>query len=100
MSNGVSNQATKHGRNTVGAVVDLEAERLLLGCIPHGHDQHESRVDGSFDETEHEAVRGDTSEVRACRGSHQDNSPRDASKTEELAHGQSLHSQSSRKLGD
>lgn len=35
MSDCVADQATEHGRDAVGAVVDLETERLFGGGVPH-----------------------------------------------------------------
>jgi hypothetical protein len=66
----VANESTEHGGDSVGAVVDLQAQRLLLGRVPHRHDQDESGVNCGFDETQHEAVGSNSGKVRARRCCH------------------------------
>lgn len=64
----VTDQTAEHGSDAVGAVVDLETERLLGGGVPHAHDEYESGVYGRFEGAEEEAVGGYAGEGGACWG--------------------------------
>ena len=96
----VTKKSAEHRGDSVGAVVNIQTQRLLLGRVPHRHDQDESGVDCGFDETQHEAVRSDSGKVRARRGCHQNDTPGDSSETEEFSDRQSLHQPSGRELSD
>ena len=100
MADSVADQTSKHGSNTVCAVIDLETKWLFGRGIPHAHDEYESGIDGSLDKTQHESIGGDPSKVCARRRCHQNDSPDECSIAEKLANGKSLHEISSRVLSD
>lgn len=91
MSDSVAYQSSKHGCQPVGAVVYLETERLFGGRVPHGHEEDEAWVDGSFEGAQEKAVGCYTGEGSACWSRDEDDAPCDGRNREEFADGEALH---------
>ena len=74
---GIADEPAEHGCDADGGVVCFQTKRLFVGCVPHGHEEHETGVDGAFEGPKEEAVGCHASEVRACGGSNEDDAPAD-----------------------
>ena len=100
MSDRITNESTKHGRDPVCAVVGFETERLFGGGVPHGHHEDETRVYGCFDGAQQEAVCGHAGEGGASRCADEDYTPRNSSEGEEFADWETLEGVSGGELGE
>lgn len=43
------NSPSKHGCDTIGAVICFQSQWLFFRCVPHAHQEHETGVDDCFD---------------------------------------------------
>lgn len=96
----IPDQPAEHRRQPVGAVVDLQTQRLLGVRVPDGHDQDEGWVDCRFRHTQKETIRRDPCKGRACRCRHEYGAPDDCDVGDKFSNREDLESIGSWELGD
>lgn len=75
MTDGVEEDATCHGSDTVEAVKGACAAGLLCLDVPHAHNHHEARGDDGLEDAEKESADGHAREVGAGGGDEHDRTP-------------------------
>ena len=87
LSNTVKENATEHAANAVEAVEETSTGRLLFTDEPLGNDDHESRGDDSFEDTQEETANGETDKVLASSSAEKDGSPAEDESSHDFACG-------------
>ena len=100
MTDRITNEPTKHGRDPICAVVGFETEGLFGGGVPNGYHEDEPGVYGCFDRAQQEAVCGYAREGGACRCADEDYTPRNSREREEFANWETLEGISGGELGE
>lgn len=100
VSHSVPDQAAKHGRYAVCAVVYFETEGLLRRGIPHGHHQDEARVDNRLHSSQHKSVHCNACKTLACWRSDEDDPPDNGGPGEKFADGEALEQVSGWELSE
>lgn len=86
----IAQQSSNDTSHAIHAVVCNEPQRLLVMFVPHGHDQHKSRIDDCLCNTQQKPIDSNAGEIVACWRCDDEYAPGQDSSTDKFPNFQTL----------